>query len=155
MFGNGLAFIARHGKFGLIIGLVAGLALPDLAIILRPWIPEMVALLLFLTAFRIGPREALGSLGDLRTTAVTALCLQLGLPLLFLFGLWVFGAPFTPLACQALPSTAPLLQGEWKEAVASLLATQGAPTTPVASTVISQQPSSQATSTVEGGAAER
>ncbi|MBO9451059.1 hypothetical protein J7426_12355 [Tropicibacter sp. R16_0] len=98
MFGNGLAFIARHGKFGLIIGLVAGLALPDLAIILRPWIPEMVALLLFLTAFRIGPREALGNLGDLRNTAVTALCLQLGLPLAFLFGLWAFGAPFTPLA---------------------------------------------------------
>lgn len=98
MFGNGLAFIARHGKFGLIIGLVAGLALPGLAIILRPWIPEMVALLLFLTAFRIGPREVVGNLDDLRTTAITALYLQLGLPMLFLFGLWVSGAPFTPLA---------------------------------------------------------
>lgn len=98
MFGSGLAFIARHGKFGLIVGLVAGLTLPDLALILRPWIPEMVALLLFLTAFRIGPREAMGSLGDLRATALTALVLQLVLPLLFLSGLWLFGVPFTPLA---------------------------------------------------------
>ncbi|MBT3141389.1 hypothetical protein KL867_10025 [Ruegeria litorea] len=98
----GLAFIARHGKFGLIIGLVAGLLLPGLAAVMRPWIPEMVALLLFLTAFRIGPVEAVESLDALTRTAATALVLQLVLPLGFIACLWVFGLSLTPLAMAAV-----------------------------------------------------
>ena len=57
---NALAFVARHGRAALVLGLVAGLLLPDLARLLRPWLPQMVAGLLFLTAFRIGARAALG-----------------------------------------------------------------------------------------------
>ncbi|KUJ73304.1 hypothetical protein AVO45_14530 [Ruegeria marisrubri] len=93
-----LTFIARHGKFGLIAGLIAGIALPGLAGALRHWIPEMVALLLFLTAFRIGPRDTMESLGALTRTAGTALVLQLALPLAFLGGLALLGLPLSPLA---------------------------------------------------------
>lgn len=99
---QGLAFIARHGKLGLIFGLVAGLFMPGLAAVLRPWIPEMVALLLFLTAFRIGPVEAVDSLGALTRTATTALVLQLVLPLGFLALLWMLGLSLSPLAMAAV-----------------------------------------------------
>jgi len=98
---DALILIARHGKLGLIAGLAAGVALPDLAIILRDWIPEMVALLLFLTAFRIGPQETLANLQALTRTVITALVLQLMLPLLFLGVLFSLGLPLTPLALAA------------------------------------------------------
>ncbi|MEX0320500.1 MAG: hypothetical protein AB3N21_21300 [Ruegeria sp.] len=109
---QGLAFIARHGKLGLIAGLLAGLALPDLAAKLRPWIPEMVAFLLFLTAFRIGPVEAAGGLDALTRTTGSVLVLQLLLPLGFLVGLRLLGLPLTPLAMAiALVLAAPSVTG--------------------------------------------
>ena len=60
---------ARHGRFCLILGLIAGLTLPGLAREIRNWLPHLVGLLLFLSALRIGPRAALGGLSDLRQTA--------------------------------------------------------------------------------------
>ncbi len=109
---SALIFIARHGKLGLIAGLVAGVALPDLAVTLRHWIPELVALLLFLTAFRIGPQETVGSLRDLGQTASTALTLQLALPLAFLACLWILNVPLSPLALAvALMLAAPSVTG--------------------------------------------
>ncbi|SDE23162.1 hypothetical protein [Ruegeria marina] len=107
-----LAFIARHGKLGLIAGLVAGLALPGVAAAMRPWIPELVAFLLFLTAFRIGPVDAAGKLNDLTRTARAVLVLQLALPLGFLLLLKLFGLPMTPLAlAAALVLAAPSVTG--------------------------------------------
>jgi len=79
-----LRFIARHGRWSLIAGLVAGLALPGMAQWIKPWLPEMIAALLFVAAFRIGPRAALGNLRDLRHTLRIALIYQLAAPLLVL-----------------------------------------------------------------------
>lgn len=93
-----LAFAARHGKVCLILGLLAGLMLPGLAAWLRPYLPQMIAVLLFMTAFRIGPRDAVDNLGALRRTAGLLLLLQLALPLLVIALLGVFGVPWTPLA---------------------------------------------------------
>lgn len=107
-----LAFIARHGKLGLIAGLVGGLALPGVAAMMRPWIPELVAFLLFLTAFRIGPVDAAGKLNDLTRTARAVLILQLALPLGFLMLLKLTGLPMTPLAlAAALVLAAPSVTG--------------------------------------------
>lgn len=107
-----LAFVARHGRLGLMVGLAAGLALPGLASVMRPWIPQLVALLLFLTAFRIGPVDAAGSLADLTRTARRVLVLQLALPILFLLGLRLLGLPVTPLALVlALVLAAPSVTG--------------------------------------------
>ncbi|WP_372570936.1 hypothetical protein [Ruegeria jejuensis] len=107
-----LIFIARYGKLALICGLLAGLLLPDLAQVLRWWIPELVALLLFLTAFRIGPIDALANLAELGRTALVVLVLQLALPVGFLLMLSLLGLPVTPLALAlALVMAAPSVTG--------------------------------------------
>ncbi|MEX0348862.1 MAG: hypothetical protein AB3N15_05500 [Paracoccaceae bacterium] len=107
-----LLFIARHGKLALICGLLAGLLLPGLAQVLRWWIPELVALLLFLTAFRIGPIEVLANLGELRRTALAVLILQLAMPVGFLLLLALLGLPVAPLALAiALVLAAPSVTG--------------------------------------------
>ncbi|MDP5217548.1 hypothetical protein Q5Y75_09990 [Ruegeria sp. 2205SS24-7] len=107
-----LIFIARYGKLALICGLLAGLLLPGLAQVLRWWIPELVALLLFLTAFRIGPVDALANLGELGRTALVVLVLQLALPVGFLLMLGLLGLPVTPLALAlALVMAAPSVTG--------------------------------------------
>jgi hypothetical protein len=75
-----LALAARHGKALLVLGLVAGIALPGLANALKPHIGAMVAVLLLLAALRIGPRQATGSLSDLGRSTGLALLLQMALP---------------------------------------------------------------------------
>ena len=83
-----LAPAARHGRLVLIIGLIAGVALPDLAEAMRPWIGEMVAGRLFLAALRVGPRQAVGALGDIGHSIGLAILFQSGFPLaaIVLFG---------------------------------------------------------------------
>lgn len=76
-----LGAVARRGKLVLILGLVVGAAAPDLALALRPWIGEMVAGLLFLAALRIGPRQAVGALGDLGASVGLAVVFQVAMPL--------------------------------------------------------------------------
>ncbi|MDE4133925.1 hypothetical protein PXK00_12450 [Phaeobacter sp. QD34_3] len=97
-----LAFVARHGRAALVLGLLAGLLLPDLARLLRPWIPQLVALLLFLTAFRIGARAALGGLADGLSSLRAVLVLQLALPLAALLLFWLIGIETTPAAIAIL-----------------------------------------------------
>lgn len=76
-----LSFAARHAKLALVLGLVAGAALPDLALAMRPWIGWMIAGLLFLAALRVGPRQAVGALSDLRSAAGLAVLFQMAFPL--------------------------------------------------------------------------
>ena len=71
---------ARHGRLMLVIGLAGGVFLPGLAQALKPWLPEMVAVLLFLTAFRIGAQETLGQVRDMRQAVIAVLLLQCALP---------------------------------------------------------------------------
>ena len=77
-----LGLAARHGRLMLIAGLIAGILLPGLAHAMRPWLQELVAGLLFVTALRIGPRQALGAISDLPAVTMVALGYQLVLPLL-------------------------------------------------------------------------
>lgn len=76
-----LALAARHARLVLILGLLAGIALPGLADAMRPWIGEMVAGLLFLAALRVGPRQAVGALGDVGVALGFAGLFQLAFPL--------------------------------------------------------------------------
>lgn len=62
-------------------GLLAGLTLPGLAQALRPWLAELIALLLFVSALRIGPKAAIGRMQDIRSTLAFALTYQLAAPL--------------------------------------------------------------------------
>ncbi|MEM9430232.1 MAG: hypothetical protein AAGA32_12130 [Pseudomonadota bacterium] len=95
---SALAWIARRGRLALVAGLLAGLTLPELAALIRPWLPECVALLLFLTAFRIGHVAALGA-GEARGRAlILVLLFQLALPLAALGIAKAVGVETAPLA---------------------------------------------------------
>lgn len=76
-----LTLAARHGRLLLIVGLIAGVFLPDLASALKPWLQELVAVLLFLAALRVGPDRVTGSLRGAGSTLGLALTYQLLLPL--------------------------------------------------------------------------
>ena len=86
-----LGHVARHGRLGLVIGLSAGLLLPQVALTLRPWLPEMIGMLLFLTALRIGWAQAFGSLGDLGRSLRVVLGFQVVLPVFALCLFWGAG----------------------------------------------------------------
>ena len=104
--------ISEHARFALIAGLIAGLALPGLAARLQPWLPQMVAGLLVITALRVGHRAAGGALSDLTWGIGSVAVLQLGLPL-SLFGLFqLLGLGGTPVALAVILATAaPALSG--------------------------------------------
>lgn len=72
--------------------------LPSIAAILRVWLPELVALLLFLAAFRIGPQAVLGAGGDLRRTLILVLVFQVAMPVGAVLGFGFFGLMATPVA---------------------------------------------------------
>lgn len=93
-----LTSVARHGQVALVLGLLAGFLLKDLAAALKPWLPEMVAGLLFLTAFRIGAPRAFGGLKDGVSSLKSVLILQMLLPMLAVGLFWLLGLPAAPLA---------------------------------------------------------
>ncbi len=90
--------IVRHGRLVMVLGLVTGVAFPALSAGLRPWLPHFVALMLFLTAFRIGPRAALGTASDIRGSVGLALIFQVVMPLAGLAVFTALGIELTPLA---------------------------------------------------------
>ncbi|NNE88410.1 MAG: hypothetical protein HKN27_10075 [Silicimonas sp.] len=79
-----LLFAANHARWCLILGLLAGLTLPGLAATIKPWLPMLIAGLLFLSALRIGPKAAFGNLTDIRRTLSILVVYQVALPLVFL-----------------------------------------------------------------------
>ena len=104
--------MSDHARLVLIAGLMAGLILPGLAARLEPWLPQMVAALLTITALRIGHRAALGAISDLRWGVVSVFVLQLGLPLTLFCLCWLAGIAQTPLAMAVVLATAaPALSG--------------------------------------------
>ena len=107
-----LRLAARHGRWCLVLGLIAGLAFPSLALTLKEWLRSLIALLLFLAAFRIGPRAALGSLGAAGQSILTVLILQGAVPLIFLVIVMLGGWQAAPLALAVLLAlAAPALTG--------------------------------------------
>ena len=91
-----VSFIARNGRHVLIVGLVAGVALPDLALAMRPYLSEMVAALLFFAALRVGPRQAVGASRDLGRALGLAVLFQVGFPLVALAIVYALGIAGTP-----------------------------------------------------------
>ncbi len=107
-----LSLCASHSRTLLILGLLAGIGLPGLAAAMAPWLPEMVAILLVITAFRIGYRAAFGALGDLRWSLPAVLVLQLAVPLLVAVLGHLAGLGGTPLALAlVLACAAPTIAG--------------------------------------------
>ncbi|WP_370399387.1 hypothetical protein [Sulfitobacter sp. JB4-11] len=104
--------ISTHARACLVVGLIGGLALPSLAAAMVPWLPHMVALLLVTTALRVGHREALGAIGDLRWGLAVIVALQMVVPLILLGLLHLAGLSDTPAALAVvLTSAAPAITG--------------------------------------------
>ncbi|MCG6883933.1 MAG: hypothetical protein LJE62_09290 [Silicimonas sp.] len=91
-----LGLIGRYGRWSLIAGLVAGLTLPDLALALKPWLPHLIAALLFVSAYRIGPRATVGTGAEIRASLARVLSYQLAAPLVALAILSILGLAATP-----------------------------------------------------------
>lgn len=103
---------AEHSRVLLILGLAAGIGLPGLAAVVAPYLREMVAILLVITAFRIGLKDAFGALGDLRWSLPAVFVLQVGMPLSLALGFWLFGLADTPFALALiLAVSAPTISG--------------------------------------------
>ena len=86
-----LGLSARYGRWCLLLGLIAGLALPGLAQFLKEFLPEMITLLLFLAALRIGHKATIGSITDIGHTLGTIAVFQLIAPLIALGLAFSFG----------------------------------------------------------------
>jgi len=107
-----LTICANHSRLLLILGLTAGVLLPGLAAAMAKYLSEMVAILLVLTAFRIGTKDAFGALQDLRWSVPAVVILQVGIPLLIAGGLAAFGQLQSPLAMALiLAAAAPAISG--------------------------------------------
>ncbi len=107
-----LVWLGLQGRLCLLAGLAAGLLLPGLAEALRPWIAELVALLLLVTGIRVGARAALGSLEDLLPTLLRIGFMQMVLPLVALGVFTAVGLLSMPLALAiALMLAAPSVTG--------------------------------------------
>lgn len=108
----GLTKCAEYSRLLLVLGLAVGIGLPRLAAAMAPYLPEMVAVLLALTAFRIGAKEAFGALTDLRWSLPAVLVLQVVLPLALAGVLWLAGVLHAPLGLAlVLATSAPALSG--------------------------------------------
>mgnify|MGYP006281407551 FL=1 len=93
-----LRCLARHGRWLLVGGLVAGIALPGFARWMVGAIVPLIGLNLFLVALRLGPRAALPPSGALRRVLSSVLALQLLLPLAAAAGLAAAGLLSHPVA---------------------------------------------------------
>jgi arsenite transporter len=76
-----LHFLARNARFVLVAGLIAGVSLPQVSAFMSGYLREIIAALLFFAALRIGPSQALGSLGELGRPLTGVLIFQILLPL--------------------------------------------------------------------------
>lgn len=86
-----LGYVARQGRIILVLGLVAGILLPGLATTMKAWLPELVAGTLFVAALRVGPRQAVGALGDLGKSVALCAVLQVAMPVVAILAFRLFG----------------------------------------------------------------
>ena len=93
-----LVWAAGKGRIFLVAGLLGGLFLPGIAAAMTPWLPHMVAGLLFLSALRIGPRQAAGSLREAGTALWITLVYQLAVPLVCVILVVALGVADHPMA---------------------------------------------------------
>lgn len=107
-----LHWAARNGPLVLIGGLVVGVAVPPLASALRPWLPQLVAGLLFVSVLRMEPVSVMGALRRMPRALLPVLGLQLLLPLTALGLGHMVGLSGTPaLLALVLMLAAPSIVG--------------------------------------------
>ena len=80
-----LNWVARYGRLVLIVGLLVGISFPQLALITKSYLTEILIGLLFFAALRIGPREALGNLSGIKRILPIIVFYQVVLPCVAIF----------------------------------------------------------------------
>ena len=110
-----LQWCATHGRWLLVAGLLTGMFAENVAIFLKVYIPEMAIGLLFLAAFRVGPKAAIGAAMDFRRAILFVAIYQIMVPvtLYFVFQLlgWtgILASAIALLSAGASVSAAPHL----------------------------------------------
>lgn len=106
-----LAFVARNGRWGLAVGLLLGVGLPDFAAFMRPLLPETTAAMLYLVALRIGPLAAQMARGPLLRAGGAALALQLAMPVALALAFAAAGVSGSIPLALVLMLAAPTISG--------------------------------------------
>jgi predicted Na+-dependent transporter len=107
-----LRWLADKGPWVLVAGIIAGVALPSVARALVPYIPHMVAGLLFFASLRIGPVRMREAFNDWRGTLAAVCITQLLFPLIVLSVLGAFGWLDSPFALAlVIIAMAPSISG--------------------------------------------
>lgn len=107
-----LGTIGRYGRWSLVAGLIAGLSLPSLALALKDWLPLLIGALLFVSAYRIGPRATVGSRAVLQASTLRVLFLQVAVPLTAILVLTLAGVVETaPALAVIFVLSAPAVSG--------------------------------------------
>ena len=75
-------YIAKNGQIVLVLGLIGGLVFQGLASAMRPWLSELVMLLLAFSALRIGFSDAVKVLGQMKETLLIVFVYQVIFPLI-------------------------------------------------------------------------
>ena len=75
-------YIAKNGQIVLVLGLIGGLVFQGLASAMRPWLSELVMLLLAFAALRIGFPDAVKVLGLIKETLLIVFVFQVIFPLI-------------------------------------------------------------------------
>lgn len=99
---SGLAWLGRHGTRAVAAAMFAGIALPPLGAILRPYFPETVVVLLVLSFLRVDPARLRAQWTAPGLILAAAAWTMLLLPLLFLLLLILPGTAIADAAGPAL-----------------------------------------------------
>lgn len=106
-----LRYCARNGRWILVASLVLGLTASDLALLIKPHIATLIALLLFTACLRVGPKQALGAGRDIKASFVFTIILQILLPLIVVLITMLLGLNNTLTFALVLLMAAPSLSG--------------------------------------------
>jgi len=106
-----LRFCARHGRAILVASLGVGLTSSTLAMLVKPHIDILIALLLFVACLRVGPKQAVGAVKDLNASFAFTLALQVVLPLAVAFIAWFASVDSLLILPLVLMTAAPTISG--------------------------------------------
>ena len=102
---------ANNGRILLVFGLIAGVTLPELALVMRDYLPFLITLLLFLNAFRLGTSATVGSPEKLKLAILVVLVLQLVLPCLLVIIFMIMGLDGPTITAITIMASASSITG--------------------------------------------
>ncbi len=106
-----LRFCARQGRLILVASLVVGLVSSTLAEMIKPHIGILIAALLFVACLRVGPKQVVGAVQDMKASLLFVLLLQVILPIFTALAAWALGLSGPLVFALVLLTAAPSLSG--------------------------------------------